>query len=419
MILTKNIKKSYWFALFFATIYLYYTTGKKIDDSTFTVISGSLFVAWLTFVFVFTNHIFFKTINNKKYFLLFIILIYHFLIGGLSTTILKQFIYSAEFLLVFAPVILYDYFTQVNSKKIFLYLVFFILFTFSIYSLKTIFYLIDDPMAARSMVSSDKDQDVTIGGGFALAYGLATIVPCLFYILIKQRKQLSKFISAFLIGCVILFSVTVFISLFTISIVGMILGCLFVFFLKENKKVLVVFSKIFIIGALFYSILGPIVGNYLIESGIFSNPILKQRSDEIAHILIGNQVSGTEDLSARVDLYNKSFSTFSEYPIFGVYHKAGNDYENLYSAGIGGHSDLLDYLGKYGLFGCSLIFYFLYLCYKDNSSSILLSLAWLIFIFFAILNPVISFTIFLVLFLLIPSINNILLNNTNQKNCDK
>jgi hypothetical protein len=411
----KNIKRGYWVALFFAIIYIYYTTGKKIDDSAFAVISGSLFIAWLIYVFVFTNPIVFKIINNKKYFLFFIIFSYHFLIGGLSTTILKQLIYSAEFLLVFAPIIIYDYFKQVNSKKIFLSLVFFILLTFSVYSFKTIFYLIDDPMAARSMVSSDKDQNVAIGGGFALAYGLAILVPCLFYILIRQKKYLSKINNAFLIGCIILFSITVFVSLFTISIVGMISGCLFVFFLKENKKILVVFLKVFIIGALFYSIIGPVVGNYLIESDIFSNPILKQRSDEIAHILIGNQVSGTEDLSARVDLYNKSFNTFSQYPFFGVYHKAGNDYENLYAAGIGGHSDLLDYLGKYGLFGCCLIFYFLYLCYKDNGSSILLSLAWLIFIFFAILNPIISFTIFLVLFLLIPSINNLLLNNTKTK----
>lgn len=413
MTLQTDSKYRYWIALIIAIIYIYYTAGKKIGDSSFAIISGLLFLSWLAFIFVFTNHKCNK-IFNKKYLLLFVVLIYHFLTGLMVTPLLKQTIYTAELFLFFSPLIIYDYFKQIKSKKIFSLLTYSIIITLSIYSFRTIFYLIDHPLAARSMISTEMDDDVTIGGGFALAYSLAIIVPCLFYILTRQKKLFSKFNKTIIIACIILFSITVFASLFFIAILLMIFGCLFSLLIRENKKVFSVFSKVLIISALFYLLIGPIIGNFLIDSVYFSNPVIQQRSYEIGYTLSGRGSSETEDLSARFNVYEESLKTFLRNPILGVGIKAGNNYNDLYAAGIGGHSDFLDYLGKFGLMGCIPLFYFLFQCYKENANSNLVNLAWLIFIISAILNPIMSFTEFLVLTLLIPLINNLQFNSETE-----
>jgi O-antigen ligase len=59
--------------------------------------------------------------------------------------------------------------------------------------------------------------------------------------------------------------------------------------------------------------------------------------------------------SDRISLYGTSFKTFLEYPIAGVgayYSVAGVDVG--LDQGIGGHSDLLDNLARYGLIGAGL-----------------------------------------------------------------
>jgi len=410
MTLQAGTKYRYWISLLFAIIYIYYTAGKRIGDSSFAVISGLLFISWLSFIFSFTNHKFVKIINSK-YLLLLVVLIYHFLSGLLVTPISKQIIYTAELFLFFSPLIIYDYFKQIKSRNVLFFLMYSIVIILSIYSFKTILYLIQHPLAARSMISIGIDDDVTIGGGFALAYSLSILVPCLFYILIGQRKLLSKPIKLIIIICIVLFSITVIASLFSIAILLLIFGCLFSLLVLKKERVFPSFLKVLIVSSLFYFLIGPVIGDFLIDSVHLSNPVLQQRSYEIGHALNGRGYSETKDLDARIDVYEKSLLTFMKNPVLGVGIEAGNNYNDLYAAGIGGHSAFLDYLGKFGLIGCIPLFYFLFLSYKENARSNLVNLAWLVFIISAILNPIVSFTVFLVLTLLIPLINNLQLHS--------
>lgn len=131
----------------------------------------------------------------------------------------------------------------------------------------------------------------------------------------------------------------------------------------------------------------------------------KRRALDILSFVRGDQdVDSLGYINGRFWDYVASLSTFVHHPLFGV----GMIYSTDVSV-IGMHSEVLDFLARYGILGLILfgLLYRLYINEVRLRESALYTPLILVFLLYAILNPFISRTSGIALFWIIPIINTL------------
>ena len=123
----------------------------------------------------------------------------------------------------------------------------------------------------------------------------------------------------------------------------------------------------------------------------------------VANLISGEHL-GLDTLSARVRLTKISWNSFKEHFLFGI------DFRNHRSGVVGCHAQWVDDLARFGIFGniiiwCNYIHVARYTLKSSDSFEMRSSLivAWITFFILGFLNPCLSGTIFMIMFIVIPS----------------
>ncbi|MBQ6979030.1 MAG: hypothetical protein IJQ07_00090 [Clostridia bacterium] len=231
------------------------------------------------------------------------------------------------------------YVIQSYDTKLLKILTYFILVIHGITALTTIIGLNNNPDAARylaTVADSNEADAVKYGfmniGGFEFVYSVALIYPAIIYGF--KRKKIH-------VSIVIIYAVIDFILVintgYTIALLLFIASTVFVFF-RNNltvKNVVIIFVITLLVSLLVFPLF-----SYLLDAlaDVIGNETIAERLRDLA--------GGREGLEAsednRLALYMTSLTSFITHPLFGGMFN---------SVSIGGHSEILDKIAQYGIFG--------------------------------------------------------------------
>lgn len=257
----------------------------------------------------------------------------------------SMLLWGYSVLLWLIPLVIGYYFTRYRIKDITI-ISRVIIIAFLITIVTTCAGLIQDPFASRVLatVSSSKDANSIMYnwkniGGYEFVYFLVLIYPILI-LAYKQRKVNLVFT---VIGTFMIFA-TVILSQYATALLFIICTSI-LFFCKKNLNKRGVYMLL-IISALILVFCRDYVSRFLTY---IAETIGSETIGERFFALAG----GTDTLNSfddnRIELYQRSLSTFFEHPILGSFFSENN--------AIGGHSFVLDTLAQMGLLGGAILFF--------------------------------------------------------------
>lgn len=252
-------------------------------------------------------------------------------------------VWGYKVLLFLLPIAL-GYYVSYEKKEYIPGLFKIVLFALAITIITTIVGLVRYPFAARILatISSSQDDAVVLYdwnniGGYSFVYMLVLLYPLI--ILAYKQRRLPLFWAAI---CAISIGVVIIMSEYTTAFLLFLLSSI-LFLLKRQMSTrnMFVFSIVGVVAAILFSDVFSDLLEYL--ASVMSSPVFKERLTALAGGTTGLEASE----SNRIFLYRQSFSTFLSHPIFGTMLSGGG--------GTGGHSQILDALGTYGLVGGALL----------------------------------------------------------------
>lgn len=270
------------------------------------------------------------------------------------------------------------------------------LFTFA-YSIVKLY---QDPLLSRkkaaSIVTENSVDTINGVGGFDTVYG-ALLIICVFlflYFYIPKGYYGIKYWTS-------LFSGIVFVVMATFVTSIILLACMFVIWFFSRNKLLACVTLILVAIGLFYHVpLGQSIMEFS-ETITYSDP-MAEKIYEVGYMICNGEMAGTlAGEEGRVARMMWSWEAFLQYPIFGAYAKPG--------IRIGGHSEIVDTLGRFGLFGFfSIVSFFAFLYFdtreklRDNRAKLCQNVAYCIFVLTGFLNPSLYMQIVVPLFVIVP-----------------
>lgn len=228
---------------------------------------------------------------------------------------------------------------------------YYILFMFFVTYCTSLFGLVTNPMAARTLTSSSADIELQSVyalqniGDIGFIQSPLLLSPFLVYNVIRGKKTKLCIILWFLLFLLVLM------ASFTIA-----LG---IFLLFTLITILVFEKNILIKTVLFFALMGFWLLDFSWLFSVLSQVIPNDSIAEKMMFLSDSSSWGNNDVGTRIDLYKESFFTFLSNPI-GV-----GPYFFVDSMGIGNHSAILDDLARYGWFGLAFFICLTVCYYKD------------------------------------------------------
>lgn len=266
---------------------------------------------------------------------------------------------------------------------------------FCFFSITTIQGTIENPYASR-IANSEWLRDRFEGneniGLYGYVYMSVLIVPLLFN-KVLSRIKVSKLFDMVSVVALVLMTLMIMSAGYMIAIFCTALGCALVYVSKNRRspKAIIV-TIVLVIFVLFYKAIISSILDKLMEA-TEGNVVYFNKFRDFKMLLVGGDASG-ETVYGRWKNYAASFREIIEYPILGSY---------LYNRTLGGgHSFILDSIGKFGVLTAvlqfALIYFYPYRIYrpvhKGNVGIAFLS-SLLVFTFFDPLPQEISIAIYL------------------------
>lgn len=281
----------------------------------------------------------------------------------------------------------------------------------------TLIALLNDPRVVRVLTFSGNDfaEDIILNklnvGGFDFVYGILMLLPTLLSLLIQGIATKKKKQKIFVWFSILMIIAIIWNASFAIGLLIMIIA-FFLGLFSRIKPWKLVYWLIFAF-LLFIMFPKDILSYPIVEiSNWIDSPVVKSRLLELASSISGKSfVYSTTNLAGRMYFYNMSWSTFGQNPIMGV-----GPYYYIKGVGVGYHSQILDDLARYGLFGGLFFLTFIFSYYSyiqriwtqiDFKANIFGAI--LVFVLISLLNPTFSQpTISVILFFLLPALPEIL-----------
>lgn len=225
-----------------------------------------------------------------------------------------------------------------------------ILLLIAFFSITTTQAVLENPYAAR-IANSDWLADRYEGNENVGLYGYVYMcVFCGFMLcLLKQNHiTVNKLFDMLAWVDIVLILIMVAFAGYSIAIASLLVGIFCVYAFKRNSPIrsLLLLFAVFILFLYFRTIL-EIVFDVLSEV-VKENPVYRLKIEEFRSLFLYGDSSGT-DVYDRFNNYNKSLSLVLNYPISGAYYWGNR--------GGGGHSFILDTIGRYGWIISAGVFY--------------------------------------------------------------
>lgn len=340
-----------------------------------------LIVACLFLILVFDDQFINKFIKKSGWFLLYMILeIVYFLFVD-NKPLLGVIVFALNLLTIFSIMLVLTKLTKKSKKSILFFTLSYFLFTICL----TLKQLLIDPSFSRSIQDIDiKTESVLTGAGsYSFIYACVILLPILYMIYKSKINRKLTLLSLLLIPFII---IVVLKASYTIAILVILtmISVIILWNLRIKKA-----TKIFIILAvatlIFYNTAS--MGSILMQ---ISNELeigpLQERLIELSYYFQGQTLSNTADLSMRKIVYMNSIDAFIHNPIFG---RAFLPFDTNYN--IGGHSFLLDIMGKYGIFSLTYFMFFfkVFKAQRGNEKNHkYYCITWVTFILLSLFNPI-------------------------------
>ncbi|KGX89982.1 hypothetical protein N781_08745 [Pontibacillus halophilus JSM 076056 = DSM 19796] len=278
-------------------------------------------------------------------------------------------------------------------------------------SITTIWGLMRYPNAVRSLTSTSQDKDMQQTlyamniSSFDFTYSLVIVLPLLFIMLLTRTKKYYPIWEKFIVFCIsLLFLVVIFNSKFLISYI--LLGMSFLVSLFSVIRNTFFSAILITISSILILFISPTLIVFMLD-------IISNNTDSL---LIINKIATVKQIiesgynlsliGSRYDYFLLSFSSFVDSPIFGV----GAYYKDEYTL-IGGHSQLMDDLARYGIVGFVLYMGLMIGFIRNNINKLrhykiknAMFYSYVIFFLLNFLNPARSFIFSLLFFILIPAL---------------
>ena len=262
-----------------------------------------------------------------------------------------------------------------------------ILFTCAFNFLYSIWILILDPDASRraaatSVLEASPHDVLNAVGSFDAVYGAIFVILLAIY----MRKNMQKGRERIIVTLIMIIMALVFIVMAAYATAILILLLALIICLNNKKSLIFGIGTVIILVILIFH---EFIGNAImaLADSVNYSKILSLRVKEFGYMLKTFEATGTyAGEEGRWQKLIDSFTTFTMHPIFGGLGIRGSK--------IGGHSEIFDILGKYGLFGFVLlviVFVNLYKSLTDNltdeKSVKCLKIMFFIYIVLSVLNP--------------------------------
>jgi hypothetical protein len=256
-------------------------------------------------------------------------------------------LWGYQILLELLPIIIGYYITRYKQQQVKFYSQV-LCVALIITMITTCIGLIRFPSAARILATIASSQDaaaITYNwnniGGFSFIYTIVLLYPI--FIMAYKQKKINLFLT--ICGTVLIYA-TVLLSEYATALLLLMLSTA-LFFVKKNltkRDVRILLLIGLVVLVLFSSFLSQLL-TYV--GGLTGSQTLSTRFTALA----GGQTGLESTDDNRIQLYQRSFTTFLQHPLLGTFLSGGG--------GVGGHSNILDILGQYGLLGATLL-YFMY-----------------------------------------------------------
>lgn len=327
----------------------------RIFSMGFTFMYGILFI--ILFAWQYRN------ITREEFSALFSLIVYTFFVAAGTIThtgnIFNTFAFNAYVLVFFFFV--YMYMKRIEEKeaiRISLLGLCGYIFTY-IYS---IVLLIQNPalsrQAAANMITENSIDKLGAIGGFDTVFGTLIVLIFIIYLLGSSTTSGIKIISIItaILGCafLVLASYGTAVMLFVVSIV----------LILYRKNLLLSIAMVVIVIAMYVNRVN--IGEFIFRASInidFSD-ILKEKIQDMATIMVTGESTGSlSGDRGRIARMGWSLSTFAQYPLLGAYVHGLDNIENVL---VGGHSEIIDTLARFGLFGTVMIVSFFTKLFKSG-----------------------------------------------------
>lgn len=391
--LTKNVS-----ILFFLSIFIIARFSCTILSNVSFMSMSFIFVYGSVFLTIFLLH--YNKMDKLDFIALVFICLYGVYVFFTSVPFYGQVLNNQVFNVAVIIFLYFIYLYMKNSnfkKKIFIFKTAMIGYFFTwVYS---IFQLVQDPTISRRMAANivvDNNIDTLGGvGGFDTVYGSLLILCILIYLLNEKKINNRKLILFALINCICF----IFLASYGTAVV-LLFVVLSMYLMKKNKFTFFIVMLILFLVLIFRENVGSFIQN--ISNKIVFSDILRMKINEIGEMLVTGQSAGTlAGTDGRFARMGWSIQTFLKYPIFGGITKP--------DATIGYHSELIDMLGRYGIFG-TLLFLIFFCCFLKSSYKLIKSesgkkcffTVLCVYIIMAVLNPALYTQQVLPFFIILP-----------------
>lgn len=380
---------------------------------------NSVYFRYISFVLFFVpTLLLLRKKISKKYILLIAFLLFQFMVSWVTTGIVQSLKNSAQFVLYFAPVVIFDLvikeeWTNEERRAVYPKINAVVQITYVYCLIASWKYVQTSMYSIRNMASYDPslginpDFPFAIGGGYSLLFPLTMFLVLFLWAVFQSNLKFERVLYVALIAFSLLLLIKANCTtalLIAVVCMGWKLVCS-----KTPKKTIG-----FLLLAVFI-VLFLLVQKTLLTSGIEfvanlfnKKSIIYQRLNEIVPAIYGGESSSS--FGIRLYGLQKDVNTIFKFPILGAGGELGFDYFTL-SQYVGWHSQWLDIFAEFGIPLSCLFFAFLIISIREvysfiripNQKGVFIIMAMGLF-FMGIADPVMTRNMFLVLFVIYPSI---------------
>jgi hypothetical protein len=356
-----RIRFKYVFSVLIALIYIIYSlSGFTAANSIY--ISFAMFSIWILVALITDPNSFISMFNQRKFICFIIYILFYFATGFYIAGLFAIGKYIGVAIILFSPMFILGFYLKAQQIKIIKLLLILSSSWFLVILIGNLIFYAQNPNAARKLASNSLAYgDVSLGGGYALAYAATILAVYLFDLWLNNVIKKGK-LRNLLIPIIILLAFLVIETRSTLTILILFIGLIMSIILKRSKVVLdnkylrrlfprqvVVMLMLLFAVVLFFSYYQQI-GYFIMDKTANSTDIFGKRIYEIGTSLTygSNSAYGVEDLSGRLVRPIMSLNSFFKSPFIGTGYKYGYDF-TLSKQYLGNHCEWADALGSMGI----------------------------------------------------------------------
>ncbi len=402
-------KKKFSISIIIACIYVIYIIVDS-NHEQFLYRAIALLFVWLITCFFENLSRIKNSLFNKYTIPVYVFLSFILITGQFNGDLIYTLKQTGYYTVFFSPLFMFFYYFKYKNSSI-KKMVYIILIAFLYATIVSTIYYANNPDIARRMASGLYIEDnISMIGGYSLAYSAVISITFFLEIILKNGKVLTAKLKFLIIALIVSQILLVIYTRSTLTLIWLIIGIVFVFisrikgYFKHKTFSALISAFSILLFALIFIAFREQIGLYLYTLNPSSSNIVNLRINSIGEFLLGYNLNSNHFIY-RIKLPIISLRSFASSPVIGVGYQYGYYADRIYGY-LGGHGEWADMLGSTGLIGFTSYIFGLIIIPLINHKKTLynkVSYSYLLILFFlGLFNPLRSIHLTITIFLFIP-----------------